>query len=109
MSEPRVLLAILAHPDDESFGPGATLAKYAQAGVAVHYLVGTRGEMGSSDTADMVGYADTAEMRWAELAGAGKELGLAGIHHLGWRDSGMAGADSNKHPDALGFQAVEVV
>jgi len=109
MSDPRVLLAILAHPDDESFGPGATLAKYAQAGVAVHYLCGTRGEMGSSDEADRVGYTDTAEMRWAELTAAGKELGLAGIHHLGWRDSGMAGAESNKHPDALSFQPVEVV
>jgi N-acetyl-1-D-myo-inositol-2-amino-2-deoxy-alpha-D-glucopyranoside deacetylase/mycothiol S-conjugate amidase len=109
MPEPRVLLAILAHPDDESFGPGATLAKYAQAGVAVHYLCGTRGEMGTTEAADLVGYKDTAEMRWAELACAGKELGLTGIHHLGWRDSGMAGADSNKHPDALAAQTVEVV
>ncbi|MBI4772241.1 MAG: PIG-L family deacetylase [Chloroflexi bacterium] len=35
-STQRVMLAVFAHPDDESFGPGATLAKYTRAGVAVH-------------------------------------------------------------------------
>lgn len=105
----RTLLAILAHPDDESFGPGATLAKYAQAGVAVHYLCGTRGEMGTTDSEHLQGYADTGEMRWAELACAAKELGLAGVHHLGFRDSGMAGSESNQHPQALTNQPVEMV
>jgi len=105
----KVLLAIFAHPDDESFGPGATLAKYAQAGVAVHYLCGTRGEMGSADAEHLQGYADAAEMRWAELTCAAKELGLAGIHHVGFRDSGMAGNESNRHPQALAAQPVETV
>ncbi len=103
------LLAILAHPDDESFGPGATLAKYAQARVKVHYLCGTRGELGSTNPEYMQGYADTAEMRWAELTRAADELGLAGIHHLGYRDSGMAGSEENRHPQALAAQPVEVI
>ncbi|MGB9640057.1 MAG: PIG-L deacetylase family protein, partial [Anaerolineales bacterium] len=34
--ESRVLLAVLAHPDDESFGMGGTLAFYATQGVQVH-------------------------------------------------------------------------
>ena len=105
----RILLAILAHPDDESFGPGATLAKYAQAGVKVHYLCGTRGELGSTDPECMQGYSDAGEMRWAELTRAAGELGLAGIHYLGYRDSGMAGSLSNGHPQALAAQPVEMI
>jgi LmbE family N-acetylglucosaminyl deacetylase len=103
------LLVIFAHPDDESFGPGATLAKYAQAGVKVHYLCGTRGELGSTNPEHMQGYTDTAEMRWAELTRAADELGLAGIYHLGYRDSGMAGSESNRHPQALAAQSVESI
>lgn len=40
------LLAIFAHPDDEAFGPGGTLAKYAREGVEIHLLSATRGEAG---------------------------------------------------------------
>ena len=39
MSNQKVLLAVFAHPDDESFGPGGTLARYAAEGVQVHYPV----------------------------------------------------------------------
>jgi len=42
--DPHALLAVLAHPDDESFGPGGTLALYASRGVQVHLLCATRGE-----------------------------------------------------------------
>ena len=60
----RTILAIFAHPDDESFGIGATLAKYAHEGAAVHYLCGTRGESGTVDPALLNGYADVSELRW---------------------------------------------
>lgn len=45
----RKLLAIFAHPDDEAFGPGGTLAKYAAQGVEIHLLTATRGEAGLWD------------------------------------------------------------
>jgi LmbE family N-acetylglucosaminyl deacetylase len=45
MSIQRVLLAVFAHPDDESFGPGGTLGRYAAEGVQVHYLCATRGDV----------------------------------------------------------------
>lgn len=105
----RRMLVVLAHPDDESFGPGATLAKYATNGVEVHYLCGTRGDVGSTDSEFMQGYGSVAEMRWAELECAARELKLAGIHHLGFRDSGMPGSDDNHHPNALSAQPVAEV
>jgi len=105
----KTLLAIFAHPDDESFGPGATLAKYALDGVAVHYLCGTRGEVGTVDAKHMNGFDSIGDMRWAELTAAAKELKLARIHHLGFRDSGMPGAEDNRHPQALSAQPVEAV
>lgn len=109
MAEQRVLLAIFAHPDDESFGPGATLAKYARSGAAVHYLCGTRGEAGTIDPEHVKGYAAAGDMRWAELTCAAKELGLSGVHHLGYRDSGMSGSGDNGHEQALAAQPVEAV
>ena len=48
MSEnaPRRLLAVLAHPDDETFGCGGALAKYAAEGAQVSLICATRGEVG---------------------------------------------------------------
>lgn len=42
----RKLLAVFAHPDDESFICGGTLAKYASEGVDITLVSATRGEMG---------------------------------------------------------------
>lgn len=105
----KTLLVILAHPDDESFGPGATLAKYVQSGVAVHYLCGTRGESGTVDAEKLKGYKDIAELRTAELACAAKELGLAGVHFLGYRDSGMVGSDDNQLSNSLHAAGIDEV
>ncbi len=100
----RRLLVILAHPDDESFGMGSTLARYAAAGVAVHYACATRGEAGEVALELLRGYDDLGALRTAELTYAAHELGLAAVHFLGYRDSGMAGSIANDHPQAL-FQA----
>jgi LmbE family N-acetylglucosaminyl deacetylase len=49
----------------------------------------------------MNGYADVATLRTNELLCASRELGLAGVHFLGYRDSGMVGADDNQHAESL--------
>ena len=46
MKKPLKLLAVLAHPDDESLGFGGTLAKYAAEGVEAYLVTATRGERG---------------------------------------------------------------
>ncbi len=100
MTPPRTILAVLAHPDDESFGLGGTLALYTQKGYDVYYLCATRGEAGTVDEEHLRGFSSTAEMRTDELMRAAKHLGLKGVFFLGYRDSGMSGTEENKHPDA---------
>ena len=96
----KTILAVLAHPDDESFGMGGTLALYAQKGYDTYYVCATRGEAGSADEEHLKGFKDTAEMRTDELMRAAKVLGLKEVFFLGYRDSGMPGMDANQHPDA---------
>jgi LmbE family N-acetylglucosaminyl deacetylase len=104
VEDKRVLLAVFAHPDDESFGPGGTLARYAREGVEVWLVCATDGNAGTVDAAMLEGYKSTSQLRAAELCCAAQELGLAGVDWLGYRDSGMAGAAENAHMDSL-FQA----
>ena len=103
------LIFVGAHPDDESFGMGGTLAKYALDGGQVAYACATRGEVGSADPEYMQGYATPGDMRWAELTAAAKALGLAEVIHLGYRDSGMPGSPDNQHPNALAAAPIEEV
>ena len=95
------LLAVFAHPDDESFGPGGTLARYAAAGVEVWLVCGTDGDAGTVDAAMLANYASTSQLRAAELCCAAQTLGLRGVDWLGYRDSGMAGSPDNEHPASL--------
>jgi LmbE family N-acetylglucosaminyl deacetylase len=108
-STQRCLLAVLAHPDDESFGPGGTLALYARRGVAVHLICATRGEVGAVDERLMEGFADLGALRESELRCAASHLGLASVHFLGYRDSGMPGSPDNRHPQALAAAPQEEV
>lgn len=105
----KTILAVLAHPDDETFGLGGTLALYAQKGFDTYYVCATRGEVGSADEEFMKGYKDTAEMRTAELMRAAKILGLKEVFFLGYRDSGMPGSADNKHPDAQVAHSIDEV
>jgi LmbE family N-acetylglucosaminyl deacetylase len=107
MSKQRTLLFVGAHPDDETFGIGGTLAQYAVAGVSVYYACATRGEAGIADPEHMKGYATPGDMRWAELKCASRALGLADVIYLGYRDSGMPGLEDNKHPEALAAAPLE--
>ncbi len=103
------LLSVLAHPDDESFGMGGTLALYAQRGVQTHLICATRGEAGEVDPQYLEGFNSISERRESELRCAAGILGLAGVYFLDYRDSGMTGSEDNGHPDALAAQPVEVV
>lgn len=100
-SAPRRLLAVLAHPDDETFGIGGTLALYARRGVEISLICATRGEAGEVAPEFMQGYQLVGELREAELRAAAAELGIHEIIFLNKRDSGMPGMQANQHPEAL--------
>ena len=95
--EPLRLLAVFAHPDDESFGPGGTLAKAVADGVEVHLLTVTDGAAG---TADGLAGAELARVRTEELEAAAGELGVT-LHRLDHRDSGFHDDVAGKHPEAF--------
>ncbi len=100
-ADKKTILVVLAHPDDESFGMGGTLAYYSSKGVAVHLICATRGEAGTVDPEFLQKYKTIAKLREAELRCAAKALGLASVIFLDYRDSGMAGSPDNKHRQAL--------
>ncbi|WP_104431316.1 N-acetyl-1-D-myo-inositol-2-amino-2-deoxy-alpha-D-glucopyranoside deacetylase [Kineococcus xinjiangensis] len=102
LDAPRRVLFVHAHPDDESIGNGATMARYAAAGASVTLLTCTRGELGevipphlahlAADRDDVLG-----EHRVQELATAMEALGVRDHRLLGgadaaYRDSGMVWA-----------------
>lgn len=103
------LLAVLAHPDDETFGMGGTLALYAKRGVSVHLVCATKGEVGEVEPRFLENYSSIGELRENELRCAAEKLGLTGVHFLGYRDSGMGGSPENHHPDALAAAPIEEV
>lgn len=94
------LLAVLAHPDDESFGPGGTLARYAAEGVDVHITIATDGAAGSVADGYEASRERLAAVRAEELETAVDILG-ATLHRLGYRDSGYVNDPANEHPEAF--------
>ena len=107
MAQPR-LLGVFAHPDDESFGPGATLARYAQQSVQVHVCTFTDGGAGGQGDAAVKDAAALARQRLDELRCACRALG-AELHTLDYADSGMAGSPENENPDCLYQADLDVV
>lgn len=104
------LLGVFAHPDDESFGPGGTLARYAAEGYAVHVIIATDGIAGSVEASTTIHEHETlAQVRSAELSNAAVALGITTIWSLPYRDSGMRGTPENNHPDALIQQPLEAL
>jgi LmbE family N-acetylglucosaminyl deacetylase len=78
----KLLFAIFAHPDDESFGPSGTLLLETRAGTELHLLLLTSGDGGMNpDSHDNLG-----SIRLQEWHAAGKLMGAHGMHYLGYKD-----------------------
>jgi LmbE family N-acetylglucosaminyl deacetylase len=87
------LLAVFAHPDDESMGMGGTLAKYAAEGVETHLICASRGERGWPALVDYPGPSALGKMREQELENAVQELGIHGLYFLDYIDGDVDRAD----------------
>jgi N-acetyl-1-D-myo-inositol-2-amino-2-deoxy-alpha-D-glucopyranoside deacetylase len=106
----RRLLLVHAHPDDETIGTGATMARYAASGARVTLVTCTLGEEGEVLVPELAllaaGHADQlGGWRIAELTAAMAELGITDHRFLGgagrFRDSGMMGDPANARPRAF--------
>lgn len=118
---PITVVAVHAHPDDETLATGLALAHHALAGSEVHVITATLGEEGEVITPELAHLEGTEALgphRHRELSAAMRTMG---VHHeyLGaahvhegdgdgakfaaprWRDSGMAGSRAAQHPRAF--------
>lgn len=89
-SRPR-LLALFAHPDDESFVAGGTLAKYAHLGWDVFLACATYGEAGQRGEYESIGVNEFARVRRVELQAACHALGIHPPMFLECADRAVAG------------------
>jgi LmbE family N-acetylglucosaminyl deacetylase len=85
------LVAVVAHPDDETFGCGSLLAAAAAAGARVAVVCATRGEEGEFRPDHSTGHLPLAAVRERELRDAAEVLGVHEVVVLDHRDSGFAG------------------
>jgi LmbE family N-acetylglucosaminyl deacetylase len=109
MTQQRSLLAIFAHPDDESYPAAGSLASYAAQGVDVYLICATKGEAGTISDPKLA-YRDVlGAVREEELREACRAMGIHQPHILGYRDSGMAGTRDNRDPQSLNMARSEDV
>ena len=93
------LLAIFAHPDDESMGMGGTLAKYSAEGVDTHLVSASRGERGwFGPEEENPGLDILGQTRTVELQNAVNTLGMKSLNFLGYIDGEVDKAD---HAEAI--------
>jgi LmbE family N-acetylglucosaminyl deacetylase len=96
-TEPLRILAILAHPDDETLGIGGVVARYAAEGVEVHLVTATNGEggrfRGLKPGPGHPGKEELATVREAELRAAASVLGIRTVTLLGYPDGRLDSAD----------------
>lgn len=99
--ERKRLLISFAHPDDESFGLGAAVPKWIDDGVEVYLICATNGDVGTVPQELAGKFASVAELRLSELDCARRYLKFKDVFLLGFRDSGMPGSETSRHPKSL--------
>ncbi len=100
------LMAVHAHPDDEAISTPGVLARYSLEGVRTVLVTCTDGALGFGPGRSNPGEpghdpVSLAVLRRAELELSCAHLGVRHLEVLGYHDSGMAGWESNRHPDAF--------
>ncbi len=95
------LLAVFAHPDDEGFGSGGTLAMLVARGARVTLVCVTNGDVGEISDPSLATPHNLAQVRQEELRQAMAVTGVPDVRFLNYRDSGMVDTADNNHPDSL--------
>jgi LmbE family N-acetylglucosaminyl deacetylase len=103
------LVLVFAHPDDESFSCGGTVAKYVSAGWKVDLICATRGEEGSVGPYINLPQDQLGDIRQKELQKAGIALGIKSITFLGYRDGSLAAQTPGTLEDIVHKKMEELV
>lgn len=97
MTDELRLMAVMAHPDDETLGVGGALARYAAEGIGTYLVMATRGERGWTGPADQnPGLEGLGKIREAELLAAADVLGLREVKFLDYIDGDLDQADAKE-------------
>jgi LmbE family N-acetylglucosaminyl deacetylase len=92
----RSIACVFAHPDDETFTLGGTIARYSDAGVRCSLFCATDGNAGRSAAVTVSSPAELGALRRKELAAAAKVLGLATVELAGHGDGVLRDVDPDK-------------
>ena len=95
------VLVTYAHPDDEGFASGGTLALLVHAGARITLVCATNGDVGEISDPSLATPATLGQVRQDELRQAMAITGIKDVRFLNYRDSGMAGTPDNQHAHAL--------
>lgn len=106
MADKLTMMAVHAHPDDESSSTGGVLATYSDQGIRTVVVTCTNGEFGDAPGGVKPGEDGhdeqaVAQLRLAELRQACKILGVTDLEPLGYHDSGMPDWDYKQRPEAF--------
>lgn len=103
--KPHVLV-VYPHPDDETFGPGGTIALHAQAGTPITYLCGTLGEMGRNMGSPITANRETLpQLRKRELQEACSVFGITDLRMMGYHDKTVEFEDRHALVDRI-YEAI---
>jgi LmbE family N-acetylglucosaminyl deacetylase len=100
----RRLLGVFAHPDDEVFCAGGTMARAAEAGAEVMIVSATRGERGQIRDATVATRRTLGAVREGELGAAAAELGVQRVRVLAYPDGTL-----QHHRPSLGAAIADIV
>ncbi len=100
-ARPLSVLCLFAHPDDEAFGSGGTLAGLVRKGHKLTLVCVTNGDVGEISDPALATPENLWEVRQGELRRAMAVTGIPDVRFLGSRDSGMQGTPDNDNPSSL--------
>ena len=89
MEQKPGLLAVMAHPDDESMGCGGLILRHTRAGITTHLICATYGEAGWMGKPLGAKEEDLAQIRVGELQAAADALALSGVELWDYSDGGV--------------------
>ena len=97
----RRILFAFAHPDDEGFATGGTIAMLVSQGARVTLVCATNGDVGEISDPSLATPETLGQVRQGELRRAMAITGVEDIRFLNYRDSGMIDTPDNDHPNAF--------